>query len=251
MNVIKSSIAMRSKPDEASELETECLFGETITILDEYSDWYFCKLETDNYCGWVQKKGLGFMKNSSHRIISTRTFLLKDKNIKSSCISYLSLGSQIFVNNIDKFWAQVYLPNYKSNEFGYLPRTHIVKKCKKVNDWVGIAENLIGTPYVWGGRNSMGLDCSALLQLSFQTYGEDIPRNSIDQSSLKKKIIDKNDLLKRGYVIFWKDHVAIMTDKQNCVHANAFHMRVSKEPLINVLARTEEDSPIIKVMDFN
>ena len=56
MNVIKPSIPMRSKPDQTSSLETECLFGETITILDNYQDWYYCKLLTDNYCGWVQKK---------------------------------------------------------------------------------------------------------------------------------------------------------------------------------------------------
>ena len=83
-------------------------------------------------------------------------------------------------------------------------------------------KNLIGTPYVWGGRNSIGLDCSALVQLCYQTYGENIPRNSIDQSLLNKEIIKEKHCLKRGHAVFWKGHVGIMTDEKNCIHANAF-----------------------------
>ena len=116
---------------------------------------------------------------------------------------------------------------------------------------VSIAEKLLGTPYVWGGRNSIGLDCSALLQLSYQTYGENIPRNSIDQSLLSKEIIHNNEELKRGFVIFWKGHVGIMVDEINCVHANAFHMEVSKEPLVKILERAGKNNPIIKIMNFN
>ena len=70
MNVIKPSIPMRSKPDQTSSLETECLFGETVSILDNYQDWYYCKLFTDNYYGWVQKKYLGEIIVSSHRVVS-------------------------------------------------------------------------------------------------------------------------------------------------------------------------------------
>ena len=68
---------MRSKPSEISELETECLFGESLTILDKHKDWYYCKLLTDNYCGWVQKSNLGKMNPCTHRVVSKRTFLFK------------------------------------------------------------------------------------------------------------------------------------------------------------------------------
>ena len=54
---------MKSEPIETSPLETECLFGETVEILDKHFDWVYCKLETDNYCGWIKKKGLGKSKN--------------------------------------------------------------------------------------------------------------------------------------------------------------------------------------------
>lgn len=251
MNVIKPSIPMRSNPDQTSSLETECLFGETISILDSHNDWYYCKLLTDNYCGWVQKKYLGETINSSHKVIANRSYLFKDKDIKSGCVSYLPLGSQVYVNGFDDFWAKVYLGNNSKFKFAYVPRKHIIKIEDKIDDWVCTAEKLIGTPYFWGGRNSIGLDCSALLQLSCQTNGENIPRNSFDQALIDKEIVHNDQKLKRGFAIFWKGHVGIMVNEIYCIHANAFHMEVSKEPLINILERAGENNPIIKIMNFN
>ena len=242
---------MRSSPDQISNLETECLFGETINISDSYQDWYYCKLLTDDYSGWVHNKYLGETIQSTHRIVSNRSYLFKDNNIKSGYIHYLPLGSQICVSDFDDNWAKVYLGNDLNLKFAYVPRKHIIKIGDKIDDWVSTAEKLIGTPYVWGGRNSIGLDCSALLQLSYQTYGENIPRNSSDQSLLNKEKIENKETLKRGFTIFWKGHVGIMLDETYCIHANAFHMEVTKEPLVDILERTEKDNPITKIMNFN
>ncbi len=251
MRVIKPSIPMRSEPKQTAELETECLFGETLTILEKHFDWYRCKLLTDNYIGWVQKRNLGKMLKSTHRVISKRTFLYKDNDVKLGCINHLPLGSQVSVKRIYKGWAKIHLFENSIYEYAYIPSNHIIKIGKKISDWVSIAEKMIGTPYVWGGRNSMGLDCSALLQLSYQTYGENIPRNSIDQSLLNKELIKDKNSLKRGFAVFWKGHVGIMADKINCIHANAFHMEITKEPLLDIISRTNGDDPIIKIMNFN
>ena len=139
------------------------------------------------------KKNLGEIIKSSHRVVSNRSYLFKNNDIKSGYIDYLPLGSQIYVSDFDYFWAKVYLGKNAKQEFAYIPRKHIIKNEDKIDDWVSTAEKLLGTPYVWGGRNSIGLDCSALLQLSYQTYGENIPRNSIDQSLLNKEIINNKE----------------------------------------------------------
>ena len=251
MKVIKPSIPMRSEPNEISELETECLFGETLEVLDKHFNWYYCKLLTDNYIGWVQKKNLGNIPSCSHRVISNRTFLFKDVDVKSGYIDYLPLGAQVCVKDIYNKWAKVYMFDDCVHKYAYVPSNHLIKIDQTIDDWVSIAENLIGTPYVWGGRNSIGLDCSALLQLSYQTYGENIPRNSIDQSLLNKEIINEKDHLKRGHAVFWKGHVGIMTDEKNCIHANAFHMKVTTEPLFDIISRTKKNNPIVKFMNFN
>ena len=219
---------------DTSPLETECLFGETVEILEDRSNWVYCKLNTDNYYGWVKKNGLGKLENLTHRVIVNRSFVYPQKNPKSNSLFYLPLGSKLSINKITSEWAEVNLNNHEAH-LGYVPSNHVVTLDNKVKDWVAIAELLVGTPYKWGGRDTLGIDCSALLQLCYQTYGEDIPRNTSQQIKLTKKdIIDIKDL-KRGCVVFWKGHVGIMVSKSNCVHANAFHMQTKIEPLKKLL----------------
>ena len=250
MNVINSSILMKSEPSEDSPLETECLFGEKVEILDENLDWVYCKVNTDSYHGWVKKNGLGKTKKTTHRVISNRSFVYADKNAKSNHLLYLPLGAQLVIDNIQSEWAEINLYNNKT-QVGFVPSKHIVSLDHRVKDWVAIAELSLGTPYKWGGRDTIGIDCSALLQLSYQTYGEDIPRNTSQEVKLKKKHIRNVDDLKRGCVVFWKGHVGIMIDKFNCIHANAFHMQTKIEPLNQIINRIGKDFDITKMMDFN
>ena len=250
MNIINSSVLMKSEPTETSPLETECLFGETVEIYQERSEWVYCKLNTDNYCGWVKKEGLGELKNPTHRVITNRSFVYADKNAKSKHLLYLPLGAQLVIENIQSEWAKINLSNNETL-VGYVPSRHIVSLDHRVKDWVAIAELSLGTPYKWGGRDTIGIDCSALLQLSYQTYGENIPRNTSQQVKLKKKHISYVGDLKRGCVVFWKGHVGIMIDHFNCIHANGFHMQTRIEPLNQIINRIGKDFNIIKMMDFN
>ncbi len=250
INVVVSSTGMFSQPNDSSFLETECLFGETVKILEEYNDWFYCELLTDHYNGWINKKNLNYLKKSTHRIISQRSFIYLTNDIKSQCIQYLPMGAQLSVKNISKKWAEIYLStkNYKTL---FIPSNDIVENYDRVDDWVGIAEKCVEIPYRWGGRDTIGFDCSALLQLSYQTYGQLLPRNTSDQVKLNKKIIKNINELNRGCVVFWNGHVAIMVNEQLCVHANAFHMKTIIEPLHDIIKRIGIKNPIIKMMDFN
>ena len=242
---------MKLKAVSTSPLENECLYGETVQVEDEFKDWVYCKLATDNYKGWVQKSSLGKLKKATHRVINKSTFIYKDANPKSETIMRIPMGARLAVEDIKYEWAETFFFINNKAKIGYIPEKHIVDKSHKVQDWVTIAQKLEGTPYKWGGRDSSGIDCSALLQLSYHTYGQNIPRNSSDQVKLNKNIIKNIDDLKRGCVIFWSGHVAIMTDQEKCIHANAFHMRTITEPLINIIDRADKDYNIIKMMNFN
>ena len=251
MNIINSSVLMKSQPKEISLLETECLFGETVEILDETLDWVYCKLITDNYRGWIKKNGLGKLQTSTHRVIVKRSFVYIEKNSKSNCLFYLPMGAKLVVERLEFNWAEISLYYNNKIQIGYVPRQHIVKVSNKVKDWVKFAQSLLGTPYRWGGRDTIGIDCSALLQLSYQAYGQDIPRNSSQQIQLNKKIIHGVNNLRRGCAIFWGGHVGIMIDKLNCIHANAFHMTTKIELLSDITKRMNETNHILKMMDFN
>ena len=252
MNIIKPSSPMWSKPNERSKLETECLFGEKIQIVEIYKNrWVYGELLTDNYKGWIKKNDLGKLSFATHRIIANRSFYFEEKDIKSNCINYLPLGSQLHVKKITKKWAHIETIYNNHIKTVFVPSIHVVDINRKFVDWVMIAENLLNTPYKWGGRDSVGLDCSSLLQLSYQTYGQKIPRNSSDQFRLNKRIITNQTELKRGFVVFWKGHVGIMVDNTNCIHANAFHMRTVIEPLSEIIIRLGKKNEILKIMDFN
>lgn len=251
MNIIKPSAYMKLKPSSESFLETECLFGETVKILDSHLGWVYCELMTDNYRGWVQKTNIGKMEQPTHRVINIRTFIFKNADIKSEILLYLPMGANLAVKNINSDWAEICFPIDNIMTVGFVPTKHIVELKHRFTDWVQIAQNLEGIPYVWGGRDTVGVDCSALLQLAYQAYGETIPRNTSHQVLIKKKNVYQIEHLNRGCVIFWKGHVGIMIDKLNCIHANAFHMKTITEPLINIINRIDKDNQIVKMMDFN
>ncbi|MDA7579134.1 C40 family peptidase [Alphaproteobacteria bacterium] len=251
MNIITSSAYMKYANSISSQLETECLFGEKIEILDQNLDWFYCRLVTDDYHGWIQASNLGQLDKITHRVLSPRTYIYKEANPKSNVVMHLTLGSQLCIEKIKDEWAKTYFLVNNIIEFGYIPTKHIVEIGHKVSDWVAVAERLEGTPYKWGGRDTVGLDCSALLQLAYQTYGEILPRNTSEQINLKKPNINIIDKLKRGCVVFWKGHVGIMVDRFNCIHANAYHMKTTTEPLIDIINRINKENQIVKMMDFN
>ena len=104
-------------------------------------------------------------------------------------------------------------------------------------DWVAVAERFIGVPYVWGGRSSSGIDCSALIQLALQAAGAECPRDSDMQEQALGSTLADDETLKRGDLIFWRGHAGIMADHETLLHANAHHMAVATEPLGPAVSR--------------
>ena len=206
---------------------------------------------TDNYFGWVKKDSIGILKAPTHRVIAQRTLLLAANNEKSKYIHHLPIGAKVNAKKINPVWTEIYLSNKHQLKTAFLPSKHVVSINNKVSDWIEIAQQFLHTPYKWGGRDSLGIDCSALLQLSQEAYGRSIPRNTVDQLKVCGKIITELDNLYKGCVVFWKGHVVLMIDNVNCIHANAFHMKVIIEPLHEVINRMPENNKIIKMLDFN
>lgn len=249
--IITASTPMKSEKKEFASLETECLYGENIEIIREEEDWLHCRLLTDNYLGWIKKNHIGTLKPPTHRVFTTRSFIFETSNVKSRILNYLPMGSKLSVKKINYEWAEIYLSDKYNNKIAYVPTKHIIDIKSKTKNWVTFAEQLLNIPYKWGGRDTHGIDCSALVQLSYQNYGIDIPRNTNDQVLLNYKIVNKLDNLERGCVVFWKGHVGIMTDKIYCIHANAFHMKTVIEPLKDIIKRMSKQNQIIKMMNFN
>ena len=94
-------------------------------------------------------------------------------------------------------------------------------------------------PYLWGGKTSLGIDCSGLVQIALNACGIHCPRDTYMQEAALGSAVPAKGL-RRGDLIFWKGHVAIARDGESIIHANAFHMAVAIEPLAEAAARIQE-----------
>ena len=131
---------------------------------------------------------------------------------------------------------------------GYLPLASLVEVGAEDNDPAELAEQMIGTPYVWGGRTAKGIDCSGLVQLVWAAAGIQLPRDSDLQLAAlgADKDVDPAALA-RGDLVFFPGHVGIMADSQTIIHASRRWMAVNSEPLADVIARSavkDHDPPV-------
>jgi cell wall-associated NlpC family hydrolase len=119
---------------------------------------------------------------------------------------------------------------------GHVPVRHLAPLDTKEDDFVALAERFVGVPYLWGGKSSLGIDCSGLVQVALGARGIACPRDSDMQERALGQPISLAGL-QRGDLIFWKGHVAIALGRNSMIHANAFHMAVAVEPVAEALAR--------------
>jgi len=120
--------------------------------------------------------------------------------------------------------------------FGFLPAAHLAPLDHVESDFVAVAERFLGTPYLWGGKTNYGLDCSGLVQVALNACGLPCPRDSDMQERALGLSVELKDT-RRGDLVFWKGHVAIVRDEMTFVHANAFSMAVTIEPIAEAVAR--------------
>jgi len=250
LQVKTSSTSVKSKIGNKIPLDNELLFGEKVKVLKKTDNFYFCESLLDNYKGWISNNDLGELTVITHRVINLRTCVFRDSDEKSEILIYLPCGSKLSVIDHNKKWAKISFPYDKEKIYGFVPLNHIVKSNHIKVDWVSVAEQFLNTPYRWGGRDSIGVDCSALIQLSLETKGKIFPRDTKLQILIQepKSNLDNID---RGSIIFWDGHVGVMTDKNNLIHSNAFHMKTLIEPLKEVNERAKDDNKeILKIINI-
>ncbi len=239
-------LALRRQPEATSGLETEALFGERMAVLDVADGWAWVQSARDRYVGYVMAEHISpDMIEATHRVQALGTFVYPTANIKAPPTMNLPLGAEIAVARSDGRFAELATG-------GFVVTRHIAEGGRHARDFVDVAERFIGTPYLWGGRTRIGLDCSGLLQIALEAAGIAAPRDSdLQEAALGSAVLVPQDLegLERGDLVFWPGHVGIMVDGVMLLHANAHHMAVAVEPLRGAterIRRTESRISAIK-----
>jgi cell wall-associated NlpC family hydrolase len=232
MEVIEPQAPLRREPRPDAPLDTEALKGERVTIYDSDAEGYsWGQLAADYYVGWLPTNALTPAGPApTHKVAALRTFAFPGPSIKLPPVEALPLGATLTVMRFAERMAV-------TASGAYVPAPHLVSVGEFEKDFVAVAERFLGVPYLWGGRTALGLDCSGLVQISLAACGIACPRDSdMQEAALGAPLADRSNL-KRGDLVFWKGHVAVVRDVENLLHANAFHMAVAIEPIAEAVTR--------------
>lgn len=240
--VTASVLPIRRTPAPDGMQETQALFGELFTVYDEKDGWGWGQAAFDDYVGYVDMEGLSAPALSpTHRVRALRAYRFSAPDLKSAPLGLVSMNAKIAVGAQHGDYVA-------DGRGGWIWHGALISmETPATDDPVSAAEQFVGAPYFWGGRESLGLDCSGLVQNAFEAAGVPVPRDADMQeahfsdpshgdtiyhdetrdtgltASLRWAELD----LRRGDLLFWPGHVAIMVDGARMIHANATHMATS------------------------
>jgi len=232
-------VSVHRAPDAGAVVDTQLLFGETVTVFEREGGWAWVQAESDCYCGYVRDTALGAVGASTHCVVVPRTFVYPGPDRKKPMLTALSMGSRLDIREEVENGSARYLVTATGDAV-------FAAHCAPVgaaggSDFVAIAALFMETPYLWGGRSGFGIDCSGLVQLSMLMTGRRVSRDSDMQAqSLGAEI--GPDALRRGDLVFWPGHVGILEDAETLLHATGFTMRVTREKLTIAIARIRAES---------
>ena len=223
--------ALRRMPEDDGALDTQVLAGETFAVKTEEDGWGYGEAQLDGYQGWVDLSAFAAPALiPTHRVSALRTYVFSEPDLKSAPRFLMSLNAKISAGNREGRFLE-------AQRQGFVFEGHLAPLGAVELDYVAVAERFLNAPYLWGGKESLGLDCSGLIQTAMEAAGGRCPRDSGDQEAWARErwlpvpVTDDFAGLARGDLVFWPGHVGVMTDAVNFLHSNAHHMATAIEPL--------------------
>jgi len=234
--IVTSMIAnLHEKPDEASELVDEVLYGMTVQIIEDI-DESWVRIQTDyRYEGYCKKDNLLvdeaknniWLQKVNHFISQSFADVLQQPQIKSTKMMTLVKGSIICSNVIDELdpeWAAVQLV---SGEQGYVRRKWLQEKIPENSlpeqqlreNVVQTALSYLATPYRWGGKSPLGIDCSGLCSMAYMLNGIYIYRdaNIVEGFPIKEISLER---IQKGDLLYFPGHIALYIGDNLYVHSS-------------------------------
>ena len=199
------------KPSLSSEITSQILYGEKFKILSKKGGWVKIKTSFDNYIGYIKynKYYKKFKPTNKIHKLKSRIFRKKN-NLFFPTANFLYFATGISLKNQDKDYIE-----FEKNK--WVKKSDTKKIWHYEKDFIKIFKLFLNSKYLWGGKTSNGIDCSALLQIYFYYNRIFFPRDTKDQIRFCKKKSKKK--LDKGDIIFWKGHVGVCINNLNFIHA--------------------------------
>tara|TARA_X000000368_G_C23047524_1_gene719812 strand:- start:2073 stop:2825 length:753 start_codon:yes stop_codon:yes gene_type:complete len=202
---------INTKPSVNSEVASQILYGEKFKILSKKKNWVKIKTNFDNYTGFIKKNKFNLNFKPTNKIYRLKARIFKKLDNKF-------LPTKDFL-----YFATGIATKSQNKNFIEFEKNKWIKKndTKKINhyekDFNKIFKLFLGSKYLWGGKTTKGIDCSALIQIYFYYNRIFFPRDSKDQIKFCKKKL--NSKLSKGDIIFWRGHVGVCIDQKKFIHA--------------------------------
>ena len=233
-----------SKSSSNSEVVSQILYGEKFKILLKKKKWIKIKTNYDNYIGYIKNQKFYQKFNATHKVYKLESRIFKKVNKKFIPTNhFLHFASALSIKNQNKKYIE-----FEKNKW---IRSNDIKKIYHYEKNIfKILRLFLGTKYLWGGKTSKGIDCSALIQIYFYYNRIFFPRDTKDQIRYCKKGL-KNKFSK-GDIIFWKGHVGVCVNQSKFIHAYGPRKKVLIMPTNLTIKLIEKTAKLVvkKISNF-
>ncbi|MBS0125844.1 NlpC/P60 family protein [Thetidibacter halocola] len=230
---------LRRRPELGRDRQLR--YGEPFDVYERRDGFATGDSVLAGHSGWIAESALA--PNSrrpapTHWVGARQTHVYPEPDFKTRETCALTHLSRVAVLRQDG--------RFSETELGWIPTNHLTDR--PAEDPVSVAALYLGVPYLWGGNSIWGLDCSGLVHAALMACGQKCPSDSHPQEMVLGRALPPGTPPRRGDLMFWKGHVAWVSDTDTLLHANAFHMAVTFEPLTEAIARIQAQGggPVIR-----
>ncbi len=223
-----------SKPRFSSEMVTQALLGEKMTVSRKEDNWLLIK-QWDGYEGWIHEHYVVDLNSETEKLINDCQEIVV-KELFNSVHESVSTSSPVLrdivygdilycITKKDK-WLEVVLPDGKKGWTILETKTpnYIDKRTAIVEE----AKRFLGIQYLWGGKSPKGFDCSGFVQTVMKSVDILLPRDSSVQFEHSDFVEIESDNAQKGDLLFFRnkknivDHVAILVEQNDFIHCSGF-----------------------------